>query len=274
LFFFRHENSIIKGEIALKFKLMKKPFRDKKVFIFDLDGTLAKSKRPLSARILKPLSKLVKNRKVVIIGGGKFAVIKKQVLTPLSGYRMELRNLLIFPTNGAALFMYGNKGGWRKVYEIKLSKREILKIRVAFREALKTAGFNYPKRRFGSILEDRGTQVTFSALGQRTPLSLKERWNRDSDIRPKIIGYLERKLSGFEIRQGGLTSIDVTKAGIDKGYAILKALKILGIKKKDAVFFGDAIFPGGNDYSAKRAGVDYIKVSGPEEIQKLLGKLS
>ena len=30
-------------------------------------------------------------------------------------------------------------------------------------------------------------------------------------------------------------------------------------------FIGDAIFPGGNDYSAYQAGIDTIQVGGPEE---------
>jgi hypothetical protein len=64
---------------------------------------------------------------------------------------------------------------------------------------------------------------------------------------------------------GGATSIDVTKPGIDKGYGIRKLRDVLNISLQDMIFIGDALFPGGNDYPAKEAGVVSIEVRGPQE---------
>ena len=235
-------------------------FRDKKVFIFDLDGTLSESKRPVDSEMAKLIAGLTRGRSVAIIGGGKLPVFKKQLLIPLSKTRANLDDLYLFPTNGAAF--YRHKKGWRPVYRKTLSMADIRRVLMSF----KSLGIS------GRVLENRKTQITYSALGQRAPLPLKKKWNRTSDDRPRIVGKLKRLLPGFEIRIGGLTSIDVTKKGIDKGYAIIRFLKSFRFRKNEAIFFGDAIFPGGNDYSAKKAGIRCVKVSGPNELKKILRK--
>ena len=56
------------------------------------------------------------------------------------------------------------------------------------------------------------------------------------------------------MRLGGTTSVDVTKPGIDKAYGIGKLRDMLSISIQEMIFIGDALFPGGNDYSAKEAG--------------------
>ncbi|MCH8889020.1 HAD hydrolase family protein, partial [Patescibacteria group bacterium] len=74
-------------------------------------------------------------------------------------------------------------------------------------------------------------------------------------------------------RIGGTTSIDVTKKGIDKAYGIQKIEKSLNIRRDNMLFIGDAVFPGGNDYSVKEAGVKTIQVSGPEETKEIIREL-
>jgi phosphomannomutase len=61
-----------------------------------------------------------------------------------------------------------------------------------------------------------------------------------------------------------------TKPGIDKAYGIKKLREILNIKKKEMIFIGDAIFPGGNDYPAKEAGVASICIKDPNETKRVI----
>ena len=77
-------------------------------------------------------------------------------------------------------------------------------------------------------------------------------------------------IDGFSVRLGGSTSIDITKPGIDKAYGIRKLREILGIKIDEMIFVGDALFPGGNDYPAKEAGVDSIRVRDPDETKRVI----
>jgi hypothetical protein len=115
----------------------------------------------------------------------------------------------------------------------------------------------------------RGTQVTFSALGQMAPKELKKKWNPDYKKRLKIKKALENYIPEFQINIRGTTSIDITKKGIDKVYAINQIEKHLNILKEEMLFVGDAIFPGGNDYPVKQVGIDCIEVSGPDETKRL-----
>ncbi len=109
-----------------------------------------------------------------------------------------------------------------------------------------------------------------SAIGQLAPVSKKKKWNANSDLRTKYIIFLKKYLKNFELKKGGLTSIDITHKGIDKAYGVKKILKELNINKKDAVFIGDAFYPGGNDAPARKAGITCIPVSGPKETEKII----
>lgn len=115
---------------------------------------------------------------------------------------------------------------------------------------------------WGKVVEDRGSQITFSALGQQAPLEEKSKWDSDFTRRKKIKAILDTYIPEFSIRIGGTTSIDVTKPGIDKAYGIGKLRDIFGIPLKEMIFIGNALFAGGNDYPVKEAGVVSIPVQG------------
>jgi phosphomannomutase len=127
-----------------------------------------------------------------------------------------------------------------------------------------------PKESWGPRIEDRGTQITYSALGQQAPLDAKEQWDPDFRKRQKIKALLDPMLPNFSVRLGGTTSIDVTRAGVDKGYGIRKLRDVLGIPIERMLFVGDAIFPGGNDYAAMQAGAPSIKVRDPEDTKRVI----
>ncbi len=125
---------------------------------------------------------------------------------------------------------------------------------------------DYKTRRvWGEVIEDRGSQITFSALGQQAPSREKEKWDADFAKRKKIKAILDTFIPEFSVRMGGSTSIDVTKSGIDKAYGLRKLRDILSTSLEEMIYIGDAIFVGGNDYAAKEAGVDCISVRGPSE---------
>jgi len=68
----------------------------------------------------------------------------------------------------------------------------------------------------------------------------------------------------------GVTSIDITRKGIDKGYGIVQIEKHLHVKVSEMVFVGDALYEGGNDHPVIRTGIDTLAVTGPEDTKKLL----
>lgn len=248
--------------------------KNKSLIVFDLDGTLAKSKSPIDGQMANLLERLLEEKHVAVIGGGKYEQFQKQLIgrfKPRVGLREKL---FLFPTTATAMYRF-KKGGWQRVYALHLKKSESRKIIDALVAALKDAGHERPKKTYGKTIEHRGTQISFSPLGQKAPLEAKIKWNKN-DTRPKIIRAIKKRLKGFEVRSGGLTTIDITAKGIDKAYGIRQIKKHLKISVEKMLFIGDAIFKGGNDHAVLKTKVDYIKVSGPNqtksEIRKLLTK--
>ena len=233
----------------------------KRLIVFDLDGTLAESKSPLDAVMSARLHNLLGVVKVAIISGGDWPQFEKQVLSHLP-HDDRLLNLFILPTCGTKFFQYN--GAWKKLYSEDFTADEKRKIVDSLNSAVGKAGLKAEKV-WGEVIEDRGSQITFSALGQQAPLEEKGEWDPDFNKRRRIKAILDGLIPEFSARMGGATSIDVTKPGIDKAYGIEKLRDILNISLSEMIFIGDALFPGGNDYPAEQAGVVSIPVRGPSE---------
>jgi hypothetical protein len=123
---------------------------------------------------------------------------------------------------------------------------------------------------WGGVIEDRGSQITFSALGQQAPIEEKKKWDADFSKRISMKAILDKLIPEFSVRLGGTTSVDVTKLGIDKAYGIRKLRDTLGVAIREMIFIGDALFPGGNDYPAEQAGVVSIRVRDPNESKRVI----
>jgi HAD superfamily hydrolase (TIGR01484 family) len=238
----------------------------KKLIVFDLDGTLAESKSPLDAEMATLLSRLLEVIKVAVISGGAWAQYEKQVLPHLPDDE-RLKNLSLLPTCGTKFFR--RNSAWKELYSEDFNDDQKAKIIGALKKAAESSGIKFG-RHWGEVIEDRGSQITFSALGQKAALDEKKRWDPDFKKREKIKAILDPLLPEFSVNLGGSTSIDITRPGIDKAYGIKKLRETLGIAIKDMIFVGDAIFPGGNDYPAKQAGVISIEVRDPDETKRVI----
>jgi HAD superfamily hydrolase (TIGR01484 family) len=214
----------------------------------------------------KLLQDLLGVAKVAIISGGDWPQFEKQVISHLPQNQI-LNNLSVLPTCGTKFYRYS--GSWRKIYSEDLTPDEVKKIIDAMSKAYEASGFKVQKI-WGEVIEDRGSQITLSALGQEAPLAEKEKWDPDFAKRKKIKLILDPLIAGFSVRLGGATSIDVTKPGIDKAYGIGKLRDILSISLEEMIYVGDALFPGGNDYPAETAGVISIPVRGPEDTKRVV----
>jgi hydroxymethylpyrimidine pyrophosphatase-like HAD family hydrolase len=179
----------------------------------------------------------------------------------------RLKNLSLLPTCGTRFYKYDTS--WVKLYSEDFTGDEKKKIISSLKQATKSPEVK-PRKTWGDLIEDRGSQITFSGLGQLAPLAEKKRWDPDFKKRKRIETILTKLIPEFSVRLGGATSIDVTKPGIDKAYGIRKLRDILGISIKEMIFIGDAIFPGGNDYPPEEAGVFSIEVKDPHETKRVI----
>lgn len=240
----------------------------KKVIAFDLDGTLAPSKSHLPDRMAELLGELLEHFQVCVISGGKFGQFEMQLLQGLQVSPEKLEKLHLMPTCGTQYFRYniGNKS-WHREYAELLTGSEKKKIADALNKGFDDLGYR-AKKVYGAEVEDRESQVTFSVLGQdivaelgEEGVRLKEEWDPDNSKKLKLRAYIAPLIPEFEVRVGGVTSIDVTKPGIDKAYGMHKLMGMLEISREDILFMGDRLQEGGNDYPVEAMGIDSIEVS-------------
>jgi len=245
--------------------------RKYKLIIFDLDDTLTPAKSPADKEMIFLLKKLLDKYKVAIITWGKLETIKKQVVDMLEKENANLENLYILPTIWTQFYVFKD-WDWQLIYKESLSENEVRKIKAVLEEALEKLNIK-PKKTRGEIIENRWSQITYSALWQSAPLEEKKKFDPDKKIRKKIVEYIKDKLPDYEISIWWTTSIDITRKGFNKAYGIKKLLNYLQLDPKDVLFVGDAIFPWWNDRPAISTGVDYYKVENPEDTKKLIKKL-
>lgn len=234
----------------------------KQLVAFDLDGTLAESKQRIGDEMAEALTGLLGIMHVAVISGGDWPQFHQQIVSRLPG-DTDLSRLWLMPTTGTKLFIHRDDA-WAPVYQELFSDAERAMIIEAFDRALEAAG-SVPEQIWGERVEDRGSQITFSALGQQAPIAEKELWDPDFARRKVIQADLRTRLPEMSINMGGATSIDITRAGVDKAYGLRRLSEHSAVPLGAMLFVGDAIFPGGNDYPAKQLGLDTILVRDPQE---------
>lgn len=85
------------------------------------------------------------------------------------------------PVTGTQYYRFVD-GTWKQIYAENLSDEE--KHRALTAVAAKARGLGYWEgRTWGPILEDRGSQITFSALGQAAPFDAKKAWDHPCPAR-------------------------------------------------------------------------------------------
>ncbi|SJZ60623.1 hypothetical protein SAMN04488128_101888 [Chitinophaga eiseniae] len=238
----------------------------KKLIVFDLDGTLAVSKSAIDENMAGLLSRLTQIAQVAIISGGKWEQFEKQVLQRLP-QSARLPALYILPTCGTQFYHY--QQSWQLLYAENFTQEEKEKIIRSLQTAVNEAGYTI-NRTWGEQIEDRGSQITWSALGQEAPVEAKKSWDPDFSKRKKIQSLLDKLIPGFAVNLGGMTSVDITREGIDKAYGIRKLRDTLHVTIEEMLFVGDALFEGGNDYPALQAGVRCVAVRDPEDTRRVV----
>ena len=239
------------------------------LIIFDLDGTLAESKQPLAPEMALLLEKLISRTKVAVISGGALPQFLEQVVARLA-HDAHLENLYLLPTSGGALYAYQDDE-WKKIYEERLTQSEVRKIEEAMEYAARQTGLvDLSAPAFGPRIESRGSEVTFSALGQHAPIDLKKAWDPDKSKRRALQHALALRLPEFSVGMGGATSVDVTAKGIDKAYGIRKLCAYTRVPERDALYVGDELVAGGNDEAAFLTDVATKPVADPAETRNLI----
>jgi HAD superfamily hydrolase (TIGR01484 family) len=230
------------------------------VLAFDLDDTLAVSKSRIDPAMAGLLAQLLERVEVCIISGGRFEQFEAQVLAHLDIDEERRRRLHLMPTCGTRYYRWG-AGAWEPVYVEDLGEADKRRVVDALTEGARALGL-WEAQPWGEIIEDRGSQITFSALGQQAPPEVKYAWDPDGVKKRSLRDWVARRLPDLEVRGGGSTSIDVTRQGIDKAYGMRRLIERLGLTVADVLFIGDRLDEGGNDYPVRAMGVPCLAVEG------------
>ena len=174
-----------------------------------------------------------------------------------------MTRLHIMPTSGTSYYRFDGHS-WAVQYSEDLTPERRAEIAEVLMAGAKELGF-WETDPFGEVIEDRGSQVTFSALGQEAPPENKYAWDPDGAKKEALRAYAAARLPDLEVRAGGTTSIDVTREGIDKAYGMRRLMAALDLTSEDILFFGDKLDEGGNDFPVKSTGIDTIAVGSWEE---------
>lgn len=239
---------------------------------FDLDDTLAESKSAIKPEIGLALARLLGVTQVAIISGGALPQFEAQVLGRLPD-GADLGHLHILPTCGTR-YMHFADGAWRDVYRHYLTDGEKAAAIASLTKRAKQLGLWEPDDKLsGGRIEDRGSQITYSALGQEAAPAVKRAWDPTGAKRHALRDAVAADLPELSVGAGGSTSIDITRHGVDKAYGMKALAAQTGIPLDEMVFVGDRTEPGGNDYSVVQLGVRTIPVTGWCDTLAVIDKL-
>ncbi len=246
----------------------------KKIIAFDLDGTLTVSKSLITEDMAYLVKELIKKKLVVVISGGWIKQFQTQFLSPFfndDSFIPFIHNLILLPTSGSQRYEYDEKKKeWQLTDKEPLDSGVKERAKKLLKEIINSNLYDIPPNPIGKIIEDRDTQITFTPNGQQAPIELKRLWDPDRKKREKIRAILWPKLPEVDLLINGSSSIDILPKGFNKAVGLMRLLNKLNLQKSDMVFVGDALFPGGNDYSVYEAGIKTIEVSGPEETVSII----
>lgn len=156
---------------------------------------------------------------------------------------------------------------WEQVYNYPLEPAEITAISQALEQAARELGYWEADQLApgDEIIEDRGSQVTFSALGQRAGTEAKYAWDPDHTKRNQIAARAKELAPAFDYEVAGTTSVNVFRPGTNKEFGMTHMMQELGVSKDDILYFGDMTQPGGNDYPVVQMGIKTITVRSHED---------
>lgn len=241
----------------------------KKVLSFDIDQTLNVAKTPITDDIAELLIKCLDHFEICPISGQKFDQFLVQIVDRLKDNGVspeQLSHLHLFVAQGTQYYRFEN-GEWKQVYNFPLTDEQVKKISETIERAARELGFwEEDKLAEGDeIIENRLSQVTFSALGQKAGTEAKYAWDPDCKKREQIVALCKKYSPEFDYEIGGTTSINAITPGMNKVFGMTHLLEELNVEKDDILYFGDMTQPGGNDYPVVQMGIDTITVRNHED---------
>lgn len=226
--------------------------KQKTYLFFDLDGTLTPSRQRIKAEMAHLLPSL--GRTVIVVSGSKNPQIRKQI-GDLEVYSLGQNGNQSFDLKGHLLWE-NNLSPEEKnlVYAHIDLLRPFLKHHIPDPE---------------DLIEDRGSQISFSVYGHNASPEEKKSCDGNFEKRRALLSQCPFFSDTMEVQMGGSTCLDYFKKGFHKGANIQRLIETTGWDKEKCVYFGDALFPGGNDATVLGV-IDTIQVRNEDDTYQRL----
>ena len=206
----------------------------KRIFMFDIDGTLTPSRLPMTDEMVKMFKGFCERNRVILVTGSDMKKVVEQV-------PREIRDLVegIYTCSGNA---YTIKD--KVVYENEFVPPEEL---IALLEDWKNYS-HYPVKT-GRHLEYRDGMLNYSTVGRNCSQREREEyeaWDNENGERKILRERILHMFPSLDCAIGGQISIDIYPKGLDKSQSYHR---VKGENPDHAIIFcGDRLMPGGNDY--------------------------
>lgn len=219
----------------------------KKHLFFDLDSTVTPSRAPIQPHMAERLQK--SGRTIVIVSGSTNEQMRKQI-GDLPCFQLGQNGNHALAPDGSELWSHTLTDA---------EKREILQHIDQLRSGIVHA---VPDE--NDLIEDRGSQISFSIYGHNAPPDAKRACDGDFAKRRALLAQFPFNSETIDVQMGGSTCFDYFRRGYNKGSNIQKLIDHTGWNKRECVYFGDALFPGGNDSSVIGV-IDTVPVADEED---------
>lgn len=221
--------------------------KTKKHLFFDMDMTVAPSRQPITQKMYDLLEGLDED---IVIVSGQYAEKIAWQSNNLPAIRMGQNGNEAFDVNG------------EKLWYTPLTddeKKEIL----SHIEKITTLLPETPNSDWNPI-EDRGAQITFSPVGNTAPVDIKLAYDPDVKKRFALLKEIPFESNNLVVKIGGSTSFDYFHKDRNKGTNVKKLIDLKGWNVDECVYYGDGLYPGGND-EAVIGVIDTIAVDSDED---------
>jgi hydroxymethylpyrimidine pyrophosphatase-like HAD family hydrolase len=233
--------------------------------VFDVDNTLTPPRRPLRADMAAALGQL--RVPFVLAAGSNLDIVHDQFLTPLHGFGFR-GSFDAYLCNGATRYHCECESELKirvvDDFNIKecLGPKALRTVLGVLEQSLGRPEFQLSANLsvIGDRIIDRKSMLNLAPIGrpQGGTLADKAQKNRDAFVefdaqtgyRRRYLTFLRAELAPISaekdlvVTYGGQTSFDLVIRGRDKTFPIRT---LLGAGCEEVVYFGDALFDGGND---------------------------
>ena len=206
-------------------------------YIFDVDGTLTPSRDKIDKDFSKFFFDFCCLNKVYLVTGSDRTKTIEQVGNVIYGMCKRVYNC-----SGSDVYV-GSRNVYKHIWTLPKLARQFLE------QCLEEKDFSI---RTGNHIEERPGMVNYSLVGRNATMQDRKafvEWESRNSSRHHTVKTFNIMFPDLQATIGGETGIDIGPKGSDKS----QILRDFYRKSDKIIFFGDAIFEGGNDLSLAKA---------------------